>query len=104
MPVVLLERLPLPSLRTYTSVSVVLLACAVYYASQVVYERQSALEEAAEKNDSLEAIINGPNNASNVFDTGQAYLRNGVEVLLEETWCVWVSKLLDFFFYSESKQ
>ena len=35
MPVVFLERLPLPSLRMYTSISVVLLACAIYYASQI---------------------------------------------------------------------
>lgn len=33
---VLLERIPLPSLRTYTSISVLLLACAIYYAHQIV--------------------------------------------------------------------
>ena len=32
MPVILLQRIPLPSLRTYTAFSVALLACAVYYA------------------------------------------------------------------------
>ena len=35
MPVVFLERLPLPSLRLYTSISVVLLSLAVYYASHM---------------------------------------------------------------------
>jgi hypothetical protein len=32
MPVILIERIPLPSLRTYTAISVALLACALYYA------------------------------------------------------------------------
>lgn len=35
MPVILVERLPLPSLRAYTAVSVLLLAGSVYYAVQV---------------------------------------------------------------------
>lgn len=34
MPVVLLDRLPLPSLPAYTAVSVSLLACSLYYAAQ----------------------------------------------------------------------
>ncbi|KAF4520488.1 hypothetical protein B566_EDAN004739 [Ephemera danica] len=34
MPVVLLDRLPLPSLPAYTAVSVALLACSLYYAAQ----------------------------------------------------------------------
>lgn len=33
MPVILLERLPLPSLRVYTAISAVLLSCSVYYAA-----------------------------------------------------------------------
>ena len=32
MPVILLERLPLPSLKTYTALSVCLLSSALYYA------------------------------------------------------------------------
>ncbi|XP_068082560.1 E3 ubiquitin-protein ligase AMFR [Anabrus simplex] len=35
MPVILLDRLPLPSLRAYTVISIVLLSCSVYYAVQV---------------------------------------------------------------------
>lgn len=38
MPVILVERLPLPSLRAYTAVSVLLLAGSVYYALQVTSE------------------------------------------------------------------
>ncbi|XP_033754158.1 E3 ubiquitin-protein ligase AMFR-like isoform X2 [Pecten maximus] len=36
MPVVYLERLPLPSLQTYSAISAVLLSCSVLYAYQVV--------------------------------------------------------------------
>lgn len=35
MPVILVDRLPLPSLKTYTIISVALLSCSVYYAVQV---------------------------------------------------------------------
>lgn len=35
MPVILVDRLPLPSLKTYTVISVALLSCSVYYAVQV---------------------------------------------------------------------
>lgn len=36
MPVVVLERIPLPSLQTYSAVSVVLLSCALFYSYQLV--------------------------------------------------------------------
>lgn len=35
MPVIFLERLPLPSLKAYTAISVALLSCSVYYAAHV---------------------------------------------------------------------
>lgn len=38
MPVIFVERLPLPSLRAYTTVSVLLLAGSIYYALQVTSE------------------------------------------------------------------
>lgn len=38
MPVILVDRLPLPSLKTYTVISVALLSCSVYYAVQVTNE------------------------------------------------------------------
>lgn len=95
MPVVLLERLPLPSLRTYTSISIALLGCAVYYAVQIVHERHADLEE-ARKNASGTAeevevkIKNGTNYSVSALNSGQSYLDQTVDVLFEETWCVWV--------------
>ena len=91
MPVVLLERLPLPSLRTYTTISVTLLACALHYASQVVSERRQVELEEARKNASLDGTLNISDNSSDVFDTGQVFITTAVSVLLDETWCVWVS-------------
>lgn len=42
MPVVFLDRLPLPSLQAYTAVSVLLLSCSVYYAVQVTWQTELA--------------------------------------------------------------
>ena len=94
MPIVLLERLPLPSLRTYTTISVVLLACAVYYALQLSSERQYEIEASRTRRNRSANITNGTSsNSSEVFDPGQGYLNGAVLVLMEEAWCVWVSSL-----------
>jgi len=42
MPVILLERLPLPSLKTYTILSVGLLASALYYAHSFGLENEDS--------------------------------------------------------------
>ncbi|XP_043276997.1 E3 ubiquitin-protein ligase AMFR-like [Venturia canescens] len=36
MPIVFLDRLPVPSFRAYTTISVAILSCSVYYAAQIV--------------------------------------------------------------------
>ena len=89
MPVVLLERLPLPSLKTYTTVSVVLLACAVYYAHDVV---TGSADENVDKNTTTENVtelkVNSSNNATLRHNDG--YVIGMVDVLLQEAWCIWV--------------
>lgn len=91
MPVILLERIPLPSLRAYTGFSLILLACAVFYAHQVV---QTAQSEGLEipvtvghdvDNDGAMQYMN----VSLPYDT---YIWNMVYVMTAEAWCVWVSK------------
>ena len=88
MPVILLERIPLPSLRAYTGFSVILLACAVFYAHQVVQTAQT---------DGLDLINNQPDveddtpqymNVSLPYDN---FIWNMVYVMTAEAWCVWVS-------------
>jgi len=90
MPVILLERIPLPSLRTYTGFSVVLLACALFYAHQVVLtaEHQHEIEiPIAEPNDSGGTEVHYMN-MSLPYDT---YIWNMFYVMTSEAWCVWVS-------------
>ena len=62
MPVVLLERIPLPSLRTYTSISVLLTACAIYYAhltvtDPVLHFDQTTSDSQPENTDPVAAFI-----------------------------------------------
>jgi autocrine motility factor receptor len=81
MPVILLERLPLPSLRTYTALSICLLACSLYYAHSTLLEDDSvtiAVFELLEYNINLTAV-NG-----SVLE--KAYLM--AYVLSREPWCI----------------
>ena len=52
MPVVLLERIPLPSLQTYTAISTLLLSCAFFYAYQTVI----SVEELTKIHNDLPAV------------------------------------------------
>lgn len=102
MPVVLLDRIPLPSLRTYTAVSVVLLACAIYYAHNCALSEvytNVTLESSTLPEDGLgstgnsteeAAIIKQPTDHNKTFTT-EEYLDEIMIILVEEAWCVWVS-------------
>jgi hypothetical protein len=84
MPLILLERLPLPSLKTYTALSVALLACSVHYAYQ-------ALDEDGAKSvavfELLDFNINLTASSDSVLE--KAYLM--AYVLYREPWCLVVS-------------
>ncbi|XP_052061322.1 E3 ubiquitin-protein ligase AMFR-like [Mytilus californianus] len=107
MPVILLERIPLPSLRTYTSLSVLLLSCAVFYAYQCVLAFQTnthselngaEIEHNVNIGGSKESseIFNDPDIVkepiSSEFDIQLPYDSfwwNVVYVLTSEIWCIW---------------
>ena len=40
MPVILLERLPLPSFEAYAAISASLLGCSLYYASEITIDQE----------------------------------------------------------------
>ena len=90
MPVILLERIPLPSLRAYTGFSVILLACAVFYAHQFV---QTAKDTGMEIPFSEMVNENGVDDIQylNVSLPYDSYVWNMVYVMTTEAWCVWVS-------------
>ena len=105
MPVVLLERLPLPSLRAYTSFSVLFLSLAFYHAHQVVHqERDLAKSNVSVTANGVNVTSEEGNSTENVTDSVDVPLNKVqdlkipeeynllmLNVLLEETWCVWVS-------------
>ena len=110
MPVLILERMPLPSLRTYTTISVLFLACALYFANEIVLEASS-------KNSTNTQPVSGelgtdgvPPDLSNEniseshiqHNTSQeAYARQITEALMSEAWFVWV-RIVDFTFSMSS--
>jgi autocrine motility factor receptor len=88
MPVVLLERLPLPSLQTYTTFSVGLLICAVFFAHQAVFEKY---EQAQNITDTGQDPDSHNESTGNIFQKWDDYLLDVFHILIQETWCVWVS-------------
>lgn len=97
MPVILLDRLPLPSLRAYTVISVVLLSCSVYYAVQVTSDPNwkvnsttsgSNLEQ--NENESDESVL--PPSANFHHNETVGYqLSQLVTFMIQEPLCIWVS-------------
>jgi hypothetical protein len=93
MPVVLLDRLPLPSLPAYTAVSVALLACSLYYAAQ-----NAAFSEVPTELPVSTAIIE---DQENQFEGFQALCWNFgrrcttvLAFMVHEPFCIWVRPLL----------
>ncbi|XP_061162346.1 E3 ubiquitin-protein ligase AMFR-like [Saccostrea echinata] len=97
MPVILLERIPLPSLQTYTSVSVLVLSVALYYAYHMVSTFDTLtvdlgdgahgvtvepVEDDEVLTDSREGI-----NMTLPYDTVHW---NMFHILTTEVWCVWI--------------
>ncbi|XP_062570495.1 E3 ubiquitin-protein ligase AMFR-like [Saccostrea cucullata] len=94
MPVILLERLPLPSLQTYTSVSVLVLSVALYYAYHTVTTFDTlavdfgdgVTVEPVENEEVLTESTEGVN-MTLPYDTVHW---NMFHILTTEVWCVWI--------------
>lgn len=109
MPVALLERIPVPSLWTYTFVSCSLFASACLYAHQLLTDEGGgtilpflrgyfllplglATIEFQEESPA-ESVDESALNSSVIHKPlqGEGYATDLFNVLLTETWCVWVS-------------
>lgn len=106
MPVILLDRLPLPSLRVYTTVSVLLLSASVYYAVQVTSDpnwkvnfsqtnpqSQNSVSKYIWNNDAPQILPDTPQNITAKNDT-RSLRHHFAEVLtfmIQEPHCIWVS-------------
>ncbi|KAJ9591815.1 hypothetical protein L9F63_001632, partial [Diploptera punctata] len=96
MPVILLDRLPLPSLKAYTIISVVLLSCSVYYAVQVTNDPNWKVNSTnanldtteSEQNENL--LPNPPDFNENVsvgYHLGQL-----MTFMIQEPLCIWFQR------------
>jgi autocrine motility factor receptor len=97
MPVILLDRLPLPSLRAYTVISVVLLSCSVYYAVQVTSDPNWKVNSTASgsnldtnENESDESVLSPAANFQHSESLGH-HLSQLVTFMIQEPLCIWVS-------------
>lgn len=100
MPPVILDRIPLPSLQTYTAVSVLLLSSAIYYAIQMTSDPEWLIS--VEENVNI-SDVNNENQTEPMESVKfllQNLLKNDViterlyEITLfiaEDSFCVWVS-------------
>ncbi|XP_035829524.1 E3 ubiquitin-protein ligase AMFR [Aplysia californica] len=87
MPAILLERLPLPSLRSYVSFSVLVLALATFYAHQTVRTKMNF-------NPDTEVVeeLGLPPELANITlpYSNDEHFYNLMYVMRVETWCIWV--------------
>ncbi|OWF34775.1 E3 ubiquitin-protein ligase AMFR-like [Mizuhopecten yessoensis] len=105
MPVVYLERLPLPSLQTYSAISAILLSCSVFYAYQVVVSVEEIsksvtvdLPAPASIPRDVGSILNKREDASSI-EPVEEFMNftlpydnlgwNIFHVLTTEGWCIW---------------
>lgn len=90
MPVVPLERLPLPNLKVYSFVSVVALSACIYYAAQIIKEPNWNYPTEFDKKDSGNAA--GARNTTDADGrTVGQFVSDVFTVMIREPVCVWVS-------------
>lgn len=120
MPVILVERLPLPSLRAYTALSVLLLAGSVYYAIQVTqgepgWGKNGQMAQVQPREMSTIGRLLGGANIAQLQDSAKiAQLQDNanntsgnasrssfahqmadlVTFMIQEPHCIWVSQLI----------
>lgn len=97
MPVILLERIPLPSLQTYTSVSVLVLSVALYYAYHTVTTVDINSIHAVDFGDGVtvepvadDDVLNEHHEMVNISLPYDSVGWNMFHILTSEVWCVWV--------------
>ncbi|XP_012272037.1 E3 ubiquitin-protein ligase AMFR [Orussus abietinus] len=86
MPMVFLDRLPVPSLRVYTTISVAILSCSVYYAAQIV-------KDPAWRTNHTSIAVPGDNVTGNGTATDPrtfaVHLKELLACMVQEPGCIW---------------
>lgn len=96
MPVILLERLPLPSLKAYTVISAILLSFSVYYAAHATSDPNWNNNSTIPVNiETLEAVKNDSYDVmaglSRKFSSLGVFLADIMKFMIQEPLCIWVS-------------
>ncbi|XP_043463137.1 E3 ubiquitin-protein ligase AMFR-like isoform X1 [Leptopilina heterotoma] len=85
MPMVFLDRLPVPSLRVYTAISIGILSCSVYYAAQIVKDPAWRTNHTN--------IIDHENVTTNVTEADSrsfgVHLKEILACMVQEPGCIW---------------
>uniref|UniRef100_A0A1B6KF14 Uncharacterized protein n=1 Tax=Graphocephala atropunctata TaxID=36148 RepID=A0A1B6KF14_9HEMI len=96
MPVILLERLPLPSLKAYTVISAVLLSCSVYYAVHVTSDPSWKNNSTSVINiETLEAVKNESYDVgglSKKLSSLGVFITDIVTFMIQEPLCIWITQ------------
>lgn len=101
MPVILLDRILLPSLRVYTAISVLLLSISVYYAVQVTSDPNWKTNSTSASSQGLgagsstlhdrELNQTDSNHARNDTRTLINQITETITFMIQEPLCIWVS-------------
>lgn len=88
MPMEFLDRLPIPNLRVYTTISFAVLSCSVYYAVQIIKDPawKSNHTYVETESESANDIESDPRNLA-------MHLKELLECMLDEPICIWVSDI-----------
>lgn len=89
MPTVFLARVPVPSFRVYTAISIAILSCSVYYAAQIV-------KDPSWRTNHTNTIVKEENSTddSGPIDsrTSGMHLKELLACMIQEPICFWVIK------------
>ena len=89
MPTIFLERLPIPSLRTYVSFSVMLLGMAIFYAHQTVRAKINYIPDDIQEGGEPYYLPPDLANLTLPYPTDDHFW-NLFYIMRVETWCIWV--------------
>ncbi|KAK0074139.1 hypothetical protein PV325_008714, partial [Microctonus aethiopoides] len=86
MPTVFLNRVPLPSFRVYTAISIGILSCSLYYAAQIVKDPEWRTNHTTiiDKNENSTDSTN-----SNDPRTAGMHFKELIACMIQEPVCFW---------------
>jgi len=101
MPVILVDRLPLPSLKTYTAISVALVSCSVYYAVQVTNDGTWRVNATSVDGVGMPAdpLLDKPTNRTKL--SLGVHIAEVITYMVQEPLCIWVSESCSFYISHE---